>query len=338
MRSFIDDKLNNRPAPNRDFSKANRLGAGQGKNADMVRAKSSIDVGVVNPTDPDMRKMLTPPMQGIVPTIQGTGVGVTGRIAINNNVGQTNPSSGQPLLQVSGQPVLLYPVSSGDTGVNTVYTRGGQYTQRRYYPVRELTHLTDHSYTFGDAGPESGLTTYDRYSVVIVRDGTGSFLNLDALTPGIWDENSPLPPGVRYYELSSVDPPAQLQAGESVALRLSIAGYSTADDFLTGWIQTTKFNGDPNYHDYDALLPHDSKGRIRRNFLPFPAEAIFHIQDFRSDDTKMDKYWTGECDDPLNWEDAWWQGLDYDPSGNTPRVNKEGLATYLQSHPNAQLR
>ncbi len=334
MRSSINEKLNNKPSVTKSFGTANRVAEQQRRNSAPAQAKSSIDVGVSNP-DPDMRKMLTAPMQGMVSTIQGSGIGLTGRVSINTDVGTTDPATGKPLLQTPGQPMLLYPASAGDTGLNTVFTRGGQFGQNRNYPLKLLTTAT-HSYTFGDT-EEQGLTFYNQQKAVVVRNGTDSFLNIDSGSSSEWDQNSPIPPGMRYVELTDVIFPiynsAPIGPGSNLEIRLRNLGISTVEEYYGLLLQLAAGN-DPTFTDYDLFLPHDSLGHIRQNILTLPIDAFYHLSDFYN----QDKYWTGECDDPLNWEDSWWLGLDIDPSGNTPRVDKAGLATYLQAHPNAQLR
>lgn len=146
---------------------------------------------------------------------------------------------------------------------------------------------------------------------IIVRAGLDFF---GGAPGGLWDENSPLPPGVRYIELAEV----------YVNLASAYIDYPAP--------QNVYFFGLG-----DNCLPLDSMGNIRRNAKPSGVDVsgynlitLDHLPSATAVAASLaaiysdDSMWTGEVADPVNWQDDWWDAL---------FIDREAMAAYLEAHP-----
>lgn len=308
------------------------------RSLNQVRSKSSPELGVVSNFDPDYRGSVTDAMQGYTMLQQQVGVSTVGRLAVHGDYGKVPPGQMQTMRAVPGQPTLIYPVGSGVGSGSLSYIKGGKVEYRRYYQALKLTK-NNRTYTFGDAGNQ-GTNDYDFTSTIITR-ADATFLNLDLDLS--WSENSPLPPGVRYYDLevranenfraSFFDPiPAgsDMPAGKNIGMILAANGL-TLSAYRAKLVRSSA-DIDP-FTDYDSYLPHDSLGNIRANTVkPTPNDVFYKLTEEFQDDS----YWTGEVKDPVNWKDDYWDGLDRDASGGNPRVDRAGMKTWLTAHPKAK--
>jgi hypothetical protein len=146
---------------------------------------------------------------------------------------------------------------------------------------------------------------------IIVRPGNGFFAGS---SPGIWNENSPLPPCTRYIELADL----------YVPLAATFLDYPQP--------QNVSFFGLD-----DSSLPHDSQGNVRRNAvasgvdvsgfnfvplsdLPSSTDIAAELETAYGDDS----LWTGEVADPVNWPDDYWDAL---------LIDRAAMAAYLEAHP-----
>jgi hypothetical protein len=153
---------------------------------------------------------------------------------------------------------------------------------------------------------------------VIVVNTEALFFNLESNLS--WGENSPLPPGLRYFELDDMRHKIFTQFGDPFQ-----PGIGVDDLIYPNLTNILQLGSNPE----SILLPKDSQGNIRTNLKPLPADAWYRLPDYYADFT----YWTGEVLDPLNWQDDYWDGLD---RGGVPRVDRAGMAAYLEEHPAAR--
>jgi hypothetical protein len=282
------------------------------KKLDAQRKATVPAVGLVNNFDPDQRGFLTSAMQGYVPYQAGSGAGTYGGLTVHadhgvapgyqnpNTLNNVFPNKGAGEMRPQpGQPNLIYPSAAGLPNFNTSYIRGGKAEPYRPYPNYPVAR--NYHGEFG-AGISIGTLIYYRDDVDYVsRFGAST--------------NSPLPPGMRYgeitdllYENTSGIPGGPTDPGQLISVADLAALYDTA------------------IGDIDQLLPQDLDGRIRVNVKPLTGGLWALHPDILNDDT----YWTGTTKDPLNWVDDFWYG-------NNNTVDKTGLTAYLAAHPGCQL-
>jgi hypothetical protein len=306
------------------------LGLAQ-KGLEAKRAKTGPIVGVVSNFDPDIREFLTAPYQGFTSLQVGAGdSGIYGTLAVQSDYTKAMSQSEAEALGLSeadrerinkkrlvprpGYPALIFPASgSSGPALNTSFIRGGKRDDLvRAYPVKHLTKAFT-TYEFGDTSNPGLHITYQIDDTVITWDGAAG-------APDHWDQNSPLPPGVRYWELQ--DLLGQMQQGIG-ALPIAPGSPAPVGVDVPGFLSITLH---VPLGDIEILLPHDSLGNLRTNVKPLPGEAWWHLAEVYMDDT----LWTGEVLDPLEWveHDSYWQSRG---------ITADTLAAFLDAHPGARL-
>lgn len=321
-----------------DPRQASKVGEAFTRNLKAVRAGSSPQVGVVSNFDPDHKDFITDAFKGYTMLQRQVGVSTVGTLVASGDYGRVPPGTQQgqfysgtdgikqkaPMRPEPGQPVIIYPVAGGTTSANLNYIKGGKIDYKRTYPTKLL--IRNHrDFRFGDTSDLGGTNSYNGTSTIIVR-GDVDFLTLELVNG--WTQNSPLPPGMRYLELNDL-------LGEKFAF---FHGPSQLAGYPISAFEPPPFTdiNDP-FTDYNTFLPHAGfiseaeQGVIRTNPKPLPSTAWYNLAEVRADDT----YWTGEVFDPINWKDDYWDGLDRDPTGNSPRVDRELMAAWLEAHPGA---
>jgi hypothetical protein len=165
----------------RDIQKAARQGL------DEQRAASTPTVGLVSNYDPDQRGFLSPALSGFTMLQVGSGAGTYGTLGthaeygkepvFNNSYSYEVPFEGHYKMRPTpGQPTLIYPAAAHGPAFNTSFIRGGKALPYREYPRHELGGIP--------------------FSVIVIR-GDVDFVGV---LGDSWLSNSPIPPGVRYYE------------------------------------------------------------------------------------------------------------------------------------------
>jgi hypothetical protein len=269
-------------------------------------------------------------MKGFTMLQKQVGTATVGVLSVHGDYGKVPPGQLEPMLPVPGQPTVIYPVGGGNGSTSLSFIKGGKVDYKRLYPSRRL--IRNHrSYTISELGNMGENLYTPEHTVVVAASANitadGGFIDLDSI--GSWIENSPLPPGMRYLELNDI-------LGDIFAASHgSLVGKNIGDFFPP--IYT--IIADP-FTDYDSFLPHAgfvsplSPGTIRTNIKALPGSAWFNLYEIYSTDFS---YWTGELSgvDPLTWQDDFWDGLDRDPTGNTPRVDRKKMKDWLLAHPDA---
>lgn len=152
-------------------------------------------------------------------------------------------------------------------------------------------------------------------NAVLVRVGI-DFAN--ATSFHLWDENSPLPPGIRYVELADI--------------------YA---ELAVDWYTFPNLNKVTILNLDESILPVDSFGNIRRNLKPcgvdvssFNGQTLDTIPSAPSIAAELaaiysdDTMWTGEVVDPVIWQDDWWDHL---------FINHDRMQIYLDAHSGCRL-
>jgi hypothetical protein len=286
-----------------EVSTVNTIGKMAGQSVEWQRARSVPDAAIVSNFDPDQRQFLTDAVQGMV-MVQDA---LTGRLAYHDGYGAVPPGQTQPLRPQPGQTTLLYPVSAAGPAMNTTLIRGGKVEPKRTYPVKLLTKAQV-IYIFGDTSDVGLHIVYKPDETVVAADGTNSD----------WNENSPLPPGMRYIELQDMEWIVFTQFG------LPLPGTRVSDSDEPDIFATIPSGVRPP-DLYTIILPRDSQGNIRHNVKPLPPRAWSHLPEVYADYS----YWTGEVRDPVSWvsQDPYWQERGF---------TKAGIETFLASHPAAR--
>jgi hypothetical protein len=274
------------------------------------RGKMVPSEGVVSNFDSDQKQFLTKALEGLTLVQYHTHAG----LAFQDGYDALPPGQTQPFRPLPGQSVLSYPIAAGSPAMSTNFIRGGKENLKRVYPTKYLTKARV-TYTFGDTA-DPGIHIFYHPEETVVGDAG---LYFDIGSRALWDENSPLPPGVRYIELQDMEWIVFTQFG------LPLPG-TRLSDAAEPDIFATIPSGEKPPDLYTIILPRNHEGDIKHNVVPLPGGAWSHLPEVYADYS----YWTGEVTDPVSWAgiDDYWKYR-----GITPAL----VQTFLDNHPAAAL-